>query len=121
MPSILKKFITVMFADDSTFIITGNDLRTLVIQANVELKLFYNWCISNRLTVNISKTKYMIFTGLKNYLIPPLYINFLPIDQTSFHKMLGVIIDDKLSFKQHINHLCLKLSKSSSLLYKKGS
>ena len=77
---------------------------------------------TNNLKLNTSKTKYMLFTpNCKKYI----NINFKPkfqdgteIEKVSEYKYLGLIIDNKLTWKSHIKHLRGKLSRSLGILYK---
>ena len=50
-----------LFADDTSLTATGKDLDLLLHGINSELPAIYEWLCSNRLTLNISKTKYLVF------------------------------------------------------------
>ena len=117
LPSIFSEFKTILFADDSTFYISGADPNQLIIRSNAELDNFYQWCMCNRLTVNLSKCKYMLFSTRKIGILPPLLYHHNLISRTTEHMLLGVIIDESLTFKSHISYLVLKLSRIVSLLY----
>ena len=117
LPNIFRNCKTILFADDSTLFLTGRDPSNLIYKANTELDIFHKWCISNRLTVNHTKTYYMLFTNKNVMTLPPLFLHFNIIKQTTQHPLLGIIFDDKLTFKPHISNLCLKLSRIVSLLY----
>ena len=52
---------SLLFADDTTFQISGNDLQTLFQAANCELKRAATWFQANKLTLNVSKTKFILF------------------------------------------------------------
>lgn len=106
-----------LFADDSSLYLIGDDLKSMIIQTNTELDRFYDWVLCNRLSVHLDKTKYIIVTNKKYSQLPPLFINFDMIQQTEFHKALGVTLDSKLSFKYHIDDVCQKLSRSASLFH----
>ena len=54
---------TIWFADDTNVLLDGYDLSQLVDEFNSELQKPYIWPISNKLTLNLSKTHFMI--GLK--------------------------------------------------------
>ena len=116
LPNIFSSFHTLLFADDSSFYLIGSDIKSLIYRSNVELEKFYKWALSNRLTVNISKTKYLIITKKKYQIIPPVFFHFDPLERVAFHKILGVYLDDNLSFRIHINELCQKLSRSIALV-----
>ena len=54
-------FLTNLFTDDTSFLKLSPNIETLVIDANFELKKAAEWFQANRLTLNVSKTKFMIF------------------------------------------------------------
>ena len=118
LPHVFKNFQTILFADDSTLYLSGNDPTALIYEANAELDNFYKWCVSNRLTVNENKTYFMLFTNKPKTTLPPLFYNFSIVKNTSQHTLLGITFDDSLTFKPHITNISLKLSRIVSLLYK---
>jgi hypothetical protein len=58
----VTNFLTLMFADDTFCLKSNVDLKTLIHNVNREINLMAVWFRANKLAVNISKTKYMIFT-----------------------------------------------------------
>ena len=50
-----------LFADDTSLTATGKDLDVLLHRINSELPAIYEWLCSNRLTLNLRKTKYLVF------------------------------------------------------------
>ena len=55
-------FLTLLFADDTTFQVSGQDLGQLFDHANFELEKSTVWFKANKLTLNVKKTKFMMFT-----------------------------------------------------------
>jgi hypothetical protein len=124
---------SVLFADDTTCLSKGKVLTELVTYVNFELQKIAQWYKANKMAVNTSKTKYIIFRthGKKIYLkdcnvvynaneagLPQDPTLIRPIDrifnegpEKSF-KLLGIYFDEYLSFDKHITHLCNKISKS---------
>lgn len=49
-----------LFADDTTIYLQGHDIINLTTTLNKELVKVNNWISSNKLTLNLNKTKYMI-------------------------------------------------------------
>ena len=89
----------------------GESPSDLIKIANQDLKQIIKWLNINKLSLNIKKSKYILFSP-KN--ITPvynerLYINNVEIDRTKQIKFLGYIIDEKLSWKSHINYILLKV------------
>jgi len=108
------------FADDTTVYHSSPNLRDTFGTINTELTKMYIWLCENKLLLNISKTKFMIF-GPQNSVIPnapQLKINNQLIAQVgNTHneksiKFLGVYLDEHLTWKNHINATCNKMSRS---------
>ena len=108
---------TILFADDSTFYVIGKDPSAMIHTANIDLEVFYKWCLSNRLTINLNKTFYMLFTNKAIEILPPLLFHDIIINSTNKHHLLGITYDNSMTFKFHISNLMLKLSRIVSLLY----
>jgi hypothetical protein len=90
---------TIQFADDSTFIGTGNSREITEDFINKEMKKISEWFASNRLTLHPNKSKYLIH--LRDKLIN-IHINNVPILRSGYGmreesvKLLGVEIDENL-------------------------
>lgn len=106
----LNIFLT-MFADDTTICIAAKSVKMLETTSNNLLSSFYTWCSSNKLIINTSKTKYMIFhnktTELQNV---TLQLNTAKIEKVTITKFLGLHIDENLSWRTHIDHVISKLN-----------
>lgn len=104
-------FCLTMFADDTTICTTAESTEMLESNANRLLALFYNWCSSNKLIINTSKTKYIIFhnrtTELQN--ISPQLNNIL-LERVPNTKFLGLYIDENLSWTTHVDYVVGKLN-----------
>ena len=98
-----------MFADDTTLFLENNN-KILRLQENVnnELLKINNWLISNRLSINLKKTYYMIFNSSNVLDLNIAGININCVKNTTF---LGVIIDQKLNWKLEIAAIKTKLYK----------
>jgi endonuclease/exonuclease/phosphatase family metal-dependent hydrolase len=104
------------FADDTTLFMRGPNLSDLCSEINEELKLIDLWLCSNRLSLNIDKTASMVHTNKDKSSLIPLQIRGKPINLVNTTKFLGVYVDDKFNFKDHINQVCNKLSRSCGIL-----
>ena len=113
-------FLTLLFADDTTFQVSGQDLDQLFELANSELQKSTIWFKANKLTLNVKKTKYMLFSE-KNLDIGTntLKISNQTIEQIGsnckekYFKFVGHVIDDKLSWDGHIEHIAKKLASAN--------
>ena len=54
--------LTLLFADDTAVLDSDTDLPTLINRVNLEIQKIANWFRTNKMSVNISKTKYILFT-----------------------------------------------------------
>lgn len=108
-----------LFADDTTIFIQGSNIVDMMGTLNSELTKLSNWIRSNRLTINVSKTFYMVSCGVNNNLenINVKIDNFV-LSKVNHIKFLGVIIDEKLTWKQHLLSVCTKISQITGILYR---
>ena len=112
--SILK---SILFADDTNLFNSNRNLQYLMESTNVELQKLSEWFKANKLSLNVGKTKYILF-GNKH--IPGksfhLILDGNVLDQVKETKFLGVVLDEKLNWSQHINHICLKISRGLGII-----
>jgi len=93
-----------LFADDTNLFLFGCTIGDTNFYSNIKLNKLCDWLIGNKLSVNIEKTSYMIFfRGKANETL--LCINNQVINKVSSCRYLGVIIDDKLKWTDHINQV----------------
>ena len=71
-----------------------------------------------KFSLNVVKSNFLIIRPHKNNRIVNLKINDENLKQETSSKYLGVLIDDELNWKHHINQLNTKISKSIGILYK---
>ena len=78
------------------------------------------WLSANKLTLNISKTKYMVIQrpGVREIRNYSLRCNGKKLERCSFYKYLGVHLDENLNWKKHVKYLCTKLSKLARIFSK---
>ena len=112
-----------LFADDINLFIFHKDLKTLYSLANTELESLNTWLLANKLSLSIGEnkdTKYTLFSP-KSYpdidKLPFLYISGQLVPYTTVIKYLGVHLDHKLTFKDHIDKLKEKINKYVGIFY----
>ena len=121
MPHVSDILNVVLFADDACLSLDDADVDVLQRRMTSELILIQRWLVANKLSLNLLKTKYLIFTSLSKQHHTSqfnLSINDKPIERANSIRYLGVILDETLSFKQHIAKLRSKLSRNVGLLWK---
>lgn len=104
---------TTLFADDTTLSMSHSKLENAIPVVNNELEAIYKWTINNRLSVNLEKTETMLISNLPNNETNSRIVfggqDLLLTDCSTF---LGVRLDNKLKFDNHISHVVGKLSKN---------
>ena len=84
---------TILFADDTTILIKSDTASTAIISMNRELEKLSIWLTVNKLSLNISKTHYMVFDrGKEKTDQYSLFLNNILIDRVKYTKFLGVVI-----------------------------
>lgn len=86
------------------------------LQAQVDL--FADWCRLNQMVLNPSKCSTITFTRKRCPTFFSYKILGNPLTRDSFVKDLGVLLDSKLSFKNHISYLCSKASKQLGMIFR---
>lgn len=99
---------TTMYADDTVLTLTDKSADTLNRTTNTTFKKTKSYCINNELALNENKTVQLIFTTKNKDTAKSID----GVDAKNMTKYLGVIIDSKLTWKDHINQLCKKLCSS---------
>ena len=114
------KLFTLLFADDSNLFISGSDLNEMFDTMNSEMVKTMEWLQVNRLSLNLKKTHFIIFRKKRSKIKvdQDLIINNVKISRTDKSKFLGVIVDEFLSFQQHIKYIKGKVARGLGILYK---
>lgn len=118
-------FFTSLFADDTGLLMSSPDLEFLIANANIELEKAACWFQVNKLTLNVSKTKYIVFRKksmpldvnmcklkIGNELIDRIGLNC----KDKYFKFVGVRLDEYLTWDYHIDHVSKKLSSANFAL-----
>ena len=108
----LKDGTSLSFAEDTSILIGGNNAKSIFETGNQELDNVDNWLIANKLSLNASKTKCVYF-GTVNSKPTPCALNLVirnkPIERVSSIRVPGTIINENLSWKDHMLSLKNKL------------
>lgn len=105
-----------LYADDTACYIRGTDYDSLNRELNISAKAFKGWCNQNRLTINLTKSKTMVFSNqprkkandLKKKI--KIIIDGVELQNVAEYKYLGIIIDECLNYNSHINMIKQKVS-----------
>ena len=115
----ITSFKTCLFADDTNFTVSSKNINELQVIAQKELNLVNKWIKSNKLTINLSTSEYILVsnknTNTSDFILT---IDDNILQKKRNVKYLGVYLDNNLTWKPHIEYLCTKLSAASYLLIK---
>ena len=126
IPNVSKIFKFILYADDTTLFSTiefsvpieRSDVNQML---NNELSLVCEWLNINKLSLNINKTKFVVFHPYQKevlHLTPCLKIADTVIENVNEFNFLGVHLDSHMTWKSHTDKLALKLSKYTGILNK---
>ena len=120
LPNIHKLAKFILYADDANIIITGKNVHEITEQANKLCKTLSQWVHCNGLKLNVKKTNFMIFSNCKsaNQHEYSFTIENSRIERTQSVRFLGVLLDAKLNWNQHVTAIRQKMSRHIGILYK---
>ena len=111
----------VLYADDTVIYFSGSDYNAIRSALSEDFNIIADWLSANKLTLNISKTKSMLF-GTSNMLSKSqaLDISFESnsIEQVADFKYLGLTLDSELKFDVHLSALVKKIASRIGVLGK---
>ena len=111
--------VPLLYADDTNLFYKGKDIDTLVRGINFELGNISTWLKVNKLSLNVKKKHYMLFSNHKSkHMDAKITIDGHKIDQVVKTKFLGVVIDNKLNWKEHVSLISGKISRSIGMIIK---
>ena len=113
-----------LYADDTTVTasVDYNSIPYLQVSLNKSVNEIAQWATSNKLPLNANKTKFLLVTGkrleseIESY--PNIMLDGMPLKMVTNVSLLGLELDDKLSFDFHVDQLCKKLSRRIAVLRK---
>ena len=114
LPDSLTSSKGILFADDTTLCQSSKNIEELYTSMNSELKILTDWFRANKLSLNIKKTHYMLFTNVNKRLSSEysLKIGDAIIERKQCIKFLGMTLDKNLSWSNHIKACCSKVAGS---------
>ena len=107
-----------LFADDSNVFVVSKDPAILKERMINVIQKLCKWFNANKLTINMSKTAYTIFTpdGRIPGSLNSITINNIVLTRVGSVKYLGIHLDDNLNWDVHINEITKKLTKTIQAL-----
>uniref|UniRef100_A0A0A9YPH7 Putative RNA-directed DNA polymerase from transposon BS n=2 Tax=Lygus hesperus TaxID=30085 RepID=A0A0A9YPH7_LYGHE len=118
-----------LFADDTAVLVEGDTWEDVFRNANRTINLVGKWFYDNYLTLNTSKTKLILYGGNKSLVQesnlcirlhtcePNDGCSCAPIERVTMHKYLGLVLDEELNWKPHIDYTHDKVKKFMYIFY----
>ena len=97
-----------LFADDTAIYLSVPDPKVASRKLQKDVDRLTNWCQTNQLTINISKTKCMLFRSrkyLKKCRPPEIMMGYKAVHFTDNYKYLGVTLDRGLNLQLHLKNV----------------
>ena len=103
-----------MFADDTNLTAAGETIEEVESAMNNDLLRNKKWLLANKLSLNVAKTEFLLI-GLQHKLNnldfqPSVKIGYDCIKQIRHNRVLGVEIDEHLSWDKHIENIIKKVT-----------
>lgn len=108
----------VLFADDSNIFLSHSDPDILAHTLVSELTNLLTWIRANKLSLNLQKTKCMLFSNSLDTLPIDITLEDTVLEIVSTTTFLGLTIDNKLTWKPHIDSICRTISRNIGVINK---
>jgi hypothetical protein len=124
MDTLCKNTHKIVYADDTTVVVKGKSMKVVQDITNSILQQFYDYFSKNKLSINESKTKYMIYDyrtrkakQVDKCTKIRLTMNKIRLEEIDKIRFLGVILNNKLSWDDHKQHVKTKISRALGIIY----
>lgn len=111
-----KKCRVVLYADDTAIFFASKSIQDIQIALNDDISLAYKWLTQNKLTLNVKKTKSMLFgtnkslaNAVKTDAKLSIAINGEEVEEVNLFKYLGLWFDPLLNWSAHLDKTCAKI------------
>ena len=121
LPNSSPKFCFYLFADDTNIYFEADKISELEKVVNKELGNVKQWLDTNRLSLNIEKTNFIIFRSQRNHPLTDninIKIGKQNVKRSQYVKFLGILLDENLSWKYHLSELAKKLARTCGMFFK---
>ena len=123
-PLFLKECRMTMYADDTSISYSSTSLEGINQTLNYELNLLEQWLHGNKLSLSVLKSQAVVIGSQpkvkkitdKSINHPKFFIGDCPVENVDPIRYLGLIVDENLNWKGHINSLCTMISRAIGFL-----
>ena len=119
LANVSENLFSILFADDTTVLFEGTHINTMITALNCELAKLTEWLNDNKLSINVSKSHYMVSHRSRRKINKGnILLDTTIPSQVTYTKFLGVILDDKLKWTHHISYIKNNISKCMGIILK---
>ena len=120
LPSIFENCNCQMYADDTTLYCKASSLTEAKMILQTNLNLAQVWLHNNQLTVNASKSAVILVGNIAKFsdVTFTVTLNNVLLPVVNETKLLGIVIDEKRSWKSHLEHVSARVSAKIGLIYR---
>ena len=108
---------SVLFADDAVFYISAESIDQCSRLMTEFIEMLDDWLKINLLKANVSKTKLMLFSPAPVNLKPDIVFGGVLLEWVTYYKYLGMIIDERLNYREQVNLICRKIACGRGVIY----
>lgn len=121
LPSCLKFCDVAVYADDTVIYYSGSSAEEISEALNADLRQLSSWFKSNLLTLNATKSKFMLFGNnrspkYRNVQDLSIVIDVDHLERVESFKYLGVTIHQCMSWSEHIDSLSKKVNQRLGII-----
>ena len=110
---------TDLYADDTTIHTADKDINVIESRLQVSVNDFKTWCVNNKMHINVNKTFSMTigsrYSILNNHKLE-LTLDNNEIQTADTFKMLGIQLDQMLTWDKQIDSVCLNITRKITLM-----
>jgi hypothetical protein len=112
LPQLVREKVKpVLFADDTSFILSNSDPHLMISDVKEILGKIQNWFNLNRMLLNYKKTKVMqCFPNMNHQMLDSIEHNSNKVNVVNSIKFLGIIVDSSLTWREHADYINSKLN-----------
>ena len=108
------------YADDNTLSFSSNTLEVLVQTLQTDAKASINWFKNNYMQANADKFQVMFMKPMRSKTkLPEIFcLENEKLEAKKKVALLGITIDDKLNFDEHISTICKKAARQLNVMFR---
>ena len=107
-----------MYADDTLLVCESDNIDSVTMKTGLAFEPMQRWCNANKLSVNFTKTKYMVIKHTKVPNEPTLVVEKNNINTVNQYEYLGMVLDDKLTMNKYLDTIWKKTNSKLGILAK---